>query len=400
MRKLTTFAASVALFGAAVLPVLGASNNCGNGTTGPLSNNYCTINNTSNVSVKNVSDAQIVNNVTTTSSTGNNSASFNTLGGSITTGNATSNTTVSSVANVNTTMVTGGPAGADNSGDNTITGPLSDNRVDINNRLAVDVTNSNTATVENYVTTTADTGNNTADTNTGPGSVMTGDSYLTTTVANRVNDNWNDIDAGAGGSVSNTAVNSITGPLSLNYLDINNDAKVNVDNINDMLVGNFVRALSNTGGNSASTTTLGGDIGTGNAVGAVLVDTKGNINTTDIDLAMGGFAQMIENGTTGPDSDNRATVENTQNVDVENWNNKCRSHNADRIDGIPGYTGEYNRPGCDPEDLGVFTYNYDVVDTGNNVTDFNTGGGVLATGWTNLVKTVATYMNDTLVQIQ
>lgn len=389
MKKIATLAGSVALFAATLVPALAAGNNCANSTTGPLSTNYCTINNTSNVTVNNVNDAQIVNNVTAISNTGNNSASWNTLGGSITTGNATLNTTIANVANINTTNITGGPAAGNNTGLNEITGPSSDNQVFINNDRRVAVENSNTATVDNNVYANSDAGNNQANWNTGPASIRTGDTWLNVGVGTHVNDNLTMVSAGAGGTGGNSGINSTTGPWSTNYVTINNMSDARVNNVNDLIVGNFVRAVSNTGNNSASNNTLGGDIQTGNALGGVGLNTEGNFNTTSLALAMGAFANNGSTSVSGPGSDNQIFLTNAQNVDVQNWNNKCRSHNADRL-------GER---GCDPRDLGVWNYNDDLANAGYNNADGNTAGGVVSAGWTSLYKSVLTHLNDTLTSI-
>lgn len=390
MKKFVTIAGSVALMIAAVLPALAVGNNCGNGTTGPLSTNYCTINNSSNVTVNNVNDAQITNNVTARANSGGNSASYNTLGGSIHTGNATLNATVSNVANVNTTTVSGGPAASGNTGANDITGPDSDNRVEINNERRVAVENNNAAIVDNSVNVTADTGNNIADYNTGPAVVTAGNAWLRSSLSNHVNDSATGVSAGAGGSGGNSGANNTTGPLSTNYVGVNNTSDVAVNNINDLIVRNWVDALSNSGGNSASYNTLGGGIGTGNAGANVGVGTEGNINTTTVEMAMGGFANDGSNGVTGPVSDNRVELLNSQGIVVDNKNNKCESQIEDLVDGKT----------CDPADLGVFNYDYDVADTGNNVADYNTGPGGVVSGLADLVKSILTHLNDTLTVIQ
>lgn len=387
MKKYIAIASSVALLAANILPAV-AANTCVNGTTGPFSDNYCTISNSSNVKVNNVNDAQIRNNVSTEANTGGNSASYNTLGGSVSTGDAVLSTGVFNVANVNTTTISGGPAASGNSGVNEITGPESDNRIEINNARKVDVYNSNTATVNNRVNTRANTGDNVADYNTGPAVVDTGNATLMTTVQNHVNDSATAVSAGAGGTGGNSAGNSTTGPFSVDYVRINNSSSASVKNVNDLIVHNFVNALSNTGFNSASYNTLGGDILSGDAFGSVGLDTEGNINTTTIEMAMGGALNDAGNGITGPFSDNRIELLNNQNIVVDNWNNKCKSHNASRL----GYP-------CNPSDLGVFNYNHDVVNTGESDSDYNTGGGSVASGLADLIKTVQTHLNDTLTVI-
>ena len=401
MKKLITLAGSVALFAATIVPAIATGNNCSNGTTGPFATNYCTINNTSNVDVDNVNDAQITNNVTARTNTGGNTASYNTLGGAIHTGNSTLNATISNVANVNTTTVSGDPAASGNTGVNEITGPESDNRVNINNDRLVDVWNSNTATVTNEVSVESNTGENAADYNTGPASIDTGTAWLRSTVANHVNDNATGISAGAGGTGGNTASNSTTGPFSTDYVTVNNTSDIDVDNVNDLIVGNWVEALANSGRNSTSYTTLGGVIDTGVAGANVGVNTEGNINTTTIQMAMGGFANNAGNEITGPYSDNREELLNSQEVEVENWNNKCRSHNADRLEGLDELLTQTESNGeCDVADLGVFNYDSDEVNTGENAADYNTLGGGVVSGMSDLVKSILTHLNDTLTVIE
>ena len=166
--------------------------------------------------------------------------------------------------------------------------------------------------------------------------------------------------------------------------------------------------MANTGFDSASYNTLGGDIDTGDATSGVGVDTAANINTTSVEVALGGFANSASNDVTGPLSDNRQEIKNKQEIDVENWNNKCKSHNADRLGehrwyrdgGMDLNTEGDHKKECDVSDLGVFTYNNDVANTGENLSDYNTGGGIVLTGWADLWKEVVTRLNDTLTVIK
>ncbi len=391
MKKITTFLGAAALLAATLVPAFAAGSNCGNNTTGPYSNNTCTVNNSSNVTVNNVNDAQIVNTVRTVSNTGGNSASYNTLGGAITTGNASSNVTVSSVANINTTNVTAGFAGGSNSGMNEITGPESNNNAYINNDYRVNTYNSNTATVNNSVNSTSDSGNNNADYNTGPASVRTGNTALSLSVANHVNDSFTAVSLGGSGSTSNNTVgNNTTGPYSNNDAVVNNTADVNINNVNDLRVDNRVLTDSNSGRNSASYNTLGGDITTGNATSDVGVNTEGNINTTAVSMALGSFNNDGSNDVTGPESNNSSYVNNARNVLIDNWNNKCQSHNANDRFGSD----------CDVNDLGIVNDVDSSVDSGNNNGDYNTGGGVVTAGWTSLVESILSHLNDVLNQVQ
>lgn len=416
MKKLATLVGSAVLLAVTIVPALAAGNNCENSTTGPLSNNTCTIINKDKVIVNNVNDAQIVNKVSTNANTGYNSASMNTLGGSITTGNATSNVTVGNVANINTTNVTAGlSANGGNNGSNSITGPMSNNTIWLENKQRVEINNSNTATVFNKVDVDSNTGYNAANTNTGPASVTTGDARLGLRVDTHVNDNYNLIQGSAGGG-SNTAENMTTGPLSNNTVSIFNKYKAIVNNVNDLQVKNFVDAEANTGYNEAKTNTLGGSIDTGDSDAGVGVDTEGNINTTRVAMAMGGFDNNGSNSITGPGGegpDPSIYIENTRKVEVNNLNNKCESHNADdRFGGRDhhhrGY-GEYGTYGddehdddkeeCDVNDLGVFNFVESVSDSGNNAANTNTGGGGVVAGFAGLIEQVLTHLNDTLTEI-
>lgn len=410
MKKFATIIGSAALLVSAIVPAIAATNDCSNSTTGPFSNNTCTIVNKDTIKVNNVNDAKITNNVSAKSDTGHNSASYNTLGGSINTGDATTNTTVSNVANINTTNITTAYAGgAHNLGGNSITGPYSDNTSKTVNKFSADVYNSNTAEVNNNVDTRSKTGYNDANYNTGPADINTGEAWVGTTVANHVNDSLTRILGGAGGNGSNEAENSTTGPFSNNTVSLRNTLNVDVNNVNDMYVRNNVDADANTGHNDANKNTLGGSIDTGDAFAGVGVDTEGNINSTLI--AMGGFTSNHgENSITGPGGEgdpNVVKIENKRDITVDNWNNKCESHNADDQLGENGHhdyewSGLFNRfvrKGCDVNNIGTFN-NVDVSNsTGYNDADKNTGGGEVESGMADLWQQVLTHMNDVLTEI-
>lgn len=401
MKKIAILTGSAVMLVNSVLPAMAVTtvsgNTCTNEITGPMSVNSCTVKNTSTVKVNNVSDAIVVNNVTASSNTGGNEASMNTLGGEVKTGNATLTNNVSTIANVNTTKITGGAAASGNVGGNSTTGPQSTNLVWIENLHNTDVVNSNTARITNNVSSSANTGNNKANLNTGPASVTTGNSQLGSVVANHVNDNLTEISTGAGGTGGNQAYNEITGPLSINSVTIKNRNRVAVDNVNDMIVTNNVSANSNTGYNEAKTNTMGGDITTGTAKAGVGVDTEGNINTTKITQAMGSFGNYGENSTTGPgfglsQYDPLVWIENSQDIVVENWNNKCKSHNALTVDG--------ELDPCDVRDLGVVNNVNAGSDTGRNLSNVNTGGGSVWAGMAELLQNVMVHANDTFTAIQ
>ena len=335
MKKIATLIGSAALLAASLIPAFAASNECTNGTTGPFSNNTCSITNTDNITVNNVNDAQIINKIKVESNTGGNSASYNTLGGSVISGNASVNATVSNVANINTTNITAGYLGsAHNIGGNVVTGPYSNNESFITNTFNAEVYNSNTASVKNDVEVESETGENNADFNTGPGMIDTGNAWSSLVVGTHVNDDWTKIIGGAGGTGVNEAENSTTGPFSNNTVSLTNTLVGRVANINDLQIKNKVEVEAETGENTANKNTLGGEVLSGNAFAGLCVDNQGNINTTLI--AMGGFEDNFgSNNITGPNGagdPNDVYITNTRVVEVENWNNKCESHNADRLE--------------------------------------------------------------------
>lgn len=137
-------------------------------------------------------DATIENDVDVTASTGNNSASDNTMGDvMVTTGNAVTDVSVDTSANSNAATVGLGVVGdvdlwmADN-------GTASDNLIDLELTVNESPTQDNTLTVDNTdLTFTGDTGNDVADGNTsGDTAVLTGD--VTTDVNVTTDGNSND----------------------------------------------------------------------------------------------------------------------------------------------------------------------------------------------------------------
>lgn len=137
------------------------------------------------------------NGVTTGTNTGHNHANNNTGGDvTLTSGNATTTTTITNVAGSNVSD----PSVAcccslPSVGDVTITGNGSDstNKVIQKTKCVTDVTQTNVTNISNGVVTSTNTGNNHANGNTGPGnvSVTSGDSNTTVTISNVAGSNTN-----------------------------------------------------------------------------------------------------------------------------------------------------------------------------------------------------------------
>lgn len=242
-----------------------------------------TTNNQTHVEQNN--NANITNNVSTTTNTGNNAASQNTGGSTvINTGNAAANTTVSNQANqsvVNTECCK--PAT-----NNSVT--VSGNGAGSVNNAAVSHTNTNTVTVNNHATinnkisTYANTGNNTANFNNGDVVIKTGDIKAKTTV-NTGPINLSYIKIPQANANSNPFKLAIVGngAYSYNNVDLNetNDTTILVNNAADII--NELHNKYNTGGNEANFNN--GDIAilTGDIDANVAINNIANISKVEVD---------------------------------------------------------------------------------------------------------------------
>lgn len=300
-----------------------------NSVTGPNSNNIADAQNSFTVNEASGNDATLVNDLVLEAVSGGNSASFNTGGGSIKTGNAASLANVINMVNTNLNVsqwlvgvvnVFGTLAGniilpQDESGppvennttflaENSNTGFGSTNNVTVDIEKSTEVTNNNEADIQTNLEVTANSGDNTANINTGGGGITTGQSDVSvsnTTVANSntvkeeetvwmviVNEMgkwvghiigapWESNIASNGlplvnqtsgvpeQSYSVLAQNTGTGPLSNNEASYSETDETTIANNNTAGIVNNVKASSDTGNNDTSYNTGAGVIDTGNA---------------------------------------------------------------------------------------------------------------------------------------
>ncbi len=255
-----------------------------------LSNNGGRDNSQGNVNVVQTNNADVHNNVDSNASTGYNEAERNTGGNvDVSTGNATSNVTVSTMANANAAIVAGSGSGS------TLTADILGNGVDSRNEIELDAHHSimiwqtNEADVHNNVDSNAKTGGNEAERNTGGNvTVSTGDATANTTVNNKVN--FNSVDADCGCEMS------ITAKIAGNGVDSNNTIEAEhlsstlgiyqggKDLGNNADLWNQVGADAKTGYNEAESNTAAVDPGdpvkvmTGNANSNVTVSNTANEN--------------------------------------------------------------------------------------------------------------------------
>ncbi len=220
----------------------------------------------------------------------------------------------------------------------TVTG----NGADSNNTANVNVTTSktiyqtNTADIQNNVTINANSGDNSANKNTGGDvSIDTGDANVSSSVSNSANSNAASLSCG--GCAGDTDVK-----ISGNGADSDNDANVTVKNstrviqANDADVRNNVKVDANTGDNKANKNT-GGDVSieTGDADVTVDVTNAVNQNVAKIGGGQGGSLSAEISGN-GANSDNDLNLNVGNDVQVFQ-NNVADIKNSVDVDANSGY---------------------------------------------------------------
>lgn len=257
---------------------------------GALSSNEADVELSNDTVVSQTNDARVENRITSTSSSGGNSASYNTGGEVLVkTGDATSNVDVQNLLNSNSAFVD-----CCDQGDLDI--EISGNGYDSYNKVKVDdedhreqysgtnIFQNNYANVENDVESEAKTGANDAKYNTGGDvAVITGDATSTVDVATAANANVAQVGGnGDGGEISARILGN--GAETYNKIDLELDDDILIQQYNDARIENDVDAKAASGYNDANMNT-GGDvlIATGDATVDVEVDNMVNFNWADVD---------------------------------------------------------------------------------------------------------------------
>jgi hypothetical protein len=165
-----------------------------NSNTGADSDNDASVTIENNTTISSTNNANINNTISVSANTGNNSADKNTGDGSVTSGDITGSVSVTNTGNVNGNFDSlldlncGGSCSF--SASNSNTGADSDNDSSVNVVNNVDVTVNNEANVDNNVDADLNTGGNSADKNTGDGSVTSGDISFSIEILNDLNKNF------------------------------------------------------------------------------------------------------------------------------------------------------------------------------------------------------------------
>jgi len=253
-------------------------------------------------------------------------------------------------------------------------GAGSDNNVNVTNNSSTTVSQSNTADVTNKVTTTADTGNNNANFNTGGGvAVDTGKATVNTTVTNTLNSNQASVNCCNSAQPTSVTVDG-NGAFSDNTANLNKSSNITVAQANTADVQNTVDSKANTGGNQAgfnTGSTSGADgvtVKTGDASVTTKVQTEANANVAQVapsGAGTGAGVDLLIKGN-GAGSDNLIGVSMPSSVVLSQSNSADVSNKVDSK-----------------------------AKTGDNQANFNTGSGDVAivTGDAGINTTIDNMLN-------
>jgi hypothetical protein len=350
----------------------------GNGTDSDNSvglgvSNYTTVGQNNN--------AYVSNYVNSDAKTGNNDADDNTGGDvSINTGDAETETIVSTTANSNHALVGG------NGDSGSVSALISGNGSDSDNDVALGLVSAttmfqdNSAIVYNTVYSDAKTGGNDANDNTdGDVEIETGDASVMVDIANALNSNSAHVMGENGGSVS--AMITGNGSDSDNEMSLGLYAFTTLYQDNHAWVDNYVNADAKTGHNDADDNTGGSvSIDTGDADVDVNIETMANFNIADVECDCLFDSVLAKIAGNGEDSDNTIAAELIDDLYVSQdncgsefgwfwWDSGCSFNNSVYADGRTGKndvddnTGETNGdPSVDTGDADVMI---DVMNSGN-----------------------------------
>lgn len=384
-----------------------------NTTTGANSENTSQVTQNNQTTLNQNNTATTTNTVNATATTGKNQADFNTGNGTTQSGSITGQVTVLNVANSNALNdstvaartlsgdqtgnilldVNGGPITVTN--DQTGANSINVAQVDQNNLVRINVINAADTTSD--LTVNADTGHNTANGNTGDGTVVSGDVNLALNLINVLNSLTGPIDLKVltvfGNVLSNllfpdsVATNSDTGANSSNTSTIEANHNLTATTTNNGTIDNDTNYRLNTGNNSTSFNTKGGtatagDISAHESVTNIanaptpmlwLVNVFGEcdcdmsaLNSNNYILNVIPQSVTATNDGTGANSSNTAEATTNSNTTVNTTNTANVRNNV--------------------------TVN---ANTGNNSASMNTGNGTVTSGSVNVASNIVNLLNST-----
>ncbi len=246
---------------------------------------------------------------------------------------------------------------AETTASNVGNGVDSTNSTTVNKNNSTTVNQSNSAAINNSIAVSTNTGNNTANRNTGGSvNVESGDATTVVQIENMANSNKAHVLGCCGAAGSTTVTNQGNGDSSSNDSLLNSSNSTALGQVNNAEIFNSVLVNSNTGGNDASRNTGGGnsnvDVVSGNSKALVGISNAANENVAHVGSStgangLGGSNILLGNAGNGVDTSNDATA---------NLNNSVAAYQVN--------------------DASVLNWVGVSSDTGNNSANKNTGGSV------------------------
>src|SRR3990172_11574971 len=248
---------------------------------GSGSESVTTVESSQTTTVTQTSDAQISNDISVDSNTGNNEASGNTgQDTTITTGDATTNVNIENNLNFSIVAQEECCLGAINA-EITSNGTDSENAIIIENTNSTTVTVNQNATIENYISGTLNTGGNIASNNSGNVYIETGNINVAGSIINGpVNTSL--VNIGSGGRSNVGALISGNGSGSQNLISAAFYSPLNVNVFQRVNFSNSVDWDLNTGRNSANDNSGDVSIKTGEIDFEFLIKNIANIGGVEI----------------------------------------------------------------------------------------------------------------------
>jgi hypothetical protein len=383
---------------------LGETNEAANSQTGADSTNNSSVSEETNISISNQNNGQVTNDINSQVVTGGNSASYNTGGGSITTGDAVQSISITTNLNTNTSLLNNNLSDSVlNQAVNQQTGIGSQNTSEITKKLNETISNNNLGSLNNKILVNSISGQNTSSYNTGAGTVKTGNAVADLSLLSSLNTNvtgtgglktFNIYDTHIGDLVfsmndfkdgvqfvsgnpnssyqqasNNVVENSTTGPDSQNNTSSSDSQNNSVSNNNKGVLTNDIVINAQTGGNNTVKNTGSGAIETGNATaigtlinflntnlvvdewGIAVVNIFGKL-IGDIVLPQNSLAsnsqqqansnQIVNNSATGSDSKNSANSSNQTTAVFSNYNKADVINNVEIAAVTGGNDASYN----------------------------------------------------------
>jgi len=394
---IVTFSTIITLAGTPSMAL--ASTQVGQLGNGAFSNNQATVTKTNTNTAVQTNTADITNNVTTSSNTGNNHADFNTGGNStVETGPAVNNTEILNKANKNVLVANPG-CNCDNGtqvlqADN---GAFSGNNANVSSTNNNQLFQTNDAEFNNTVHSNSTTGNNTANFGTnGDETIITGQAKNNTGILNAANEN---IAVAAGGNNSDSGILGTdvrqvgNGAFSNNNISLTKNNSNLVDQTNSASIDNDVTSNANSGDNAADFTTGGSAlISTGSTWNNTALVNKANKNVVVGFNNCGCDDSFVKQGDNGAYSTSDITTSLSNNNSLFSTN-LTSADNMVKSSGNSGDNSSSYSTGSvfgasDPTVLAGATYTNTSVDTtvNANIAGSNSvsmGDWQFSFGWTN-----------------